>query len=69
MGLIMTNSLAVSKAELLAVIDQFPDKIDLHELAYRLELRRKVAEGDADIAAGRTISHDEMRARAASWRK
>ena len=65
----MSNHLAVSKAEILAVIEQFPDEIDLQELVYRLELRRKVAEGDADIAAGRTISHDEMRARAESWRK
>lgn len=65
----MTNSLAVSKAELLAVMDQFQDEIDVQELAYRLEFFRKIKESEADIAAGRTISHEEMRERANSWRK
>ena len=65
----MTNSLTVSKTEILAVIEQFPDEIDVKELVYRLQLHRKLAEAEADFAAGRTISHDEMRARAASWRK
>ena len=65
----MTNSLAVSKTEILAVIEQFPDEIDLQELVYRLQLQRKLAEAEADFAAGRTISHEEMRARAKTWRK
>lgn len=65
----MTNSLAVSKAELLGVIDQLPDEIDVQELVYRLELLQKIKEGEEDIAAGRTISHEEMRVRVASWRK
>ena len=65
----MPNSLAVSKAEILAVMDQFQDEIDVQELVYRLELFRKIKEGEADIAAGRTISHDEMRGRADLWRR
>jgi hypothetical protein len=59
----MTKPATISKTDILAVMDQLPDEIDVHELMYRLRLRQKLAEGEADIAAGRTISHDESRAR------
>ena len=57
----------VAKQELLAILEDLPDEVDLEELFYRVYLREKLAAADRDIAEGRTISQEEMRARVASW--
>jgi hypothetical protein len=51
------------------LVRQLPEQVDIEELIYRLYLREKVAAAEEDIAAGRTLSAEEARAEAASWRR
>jgi hypothetical protein len=59
----------IAKEEVIQLLDQLPEPIEIEELIYRLYLREKLAAAEADIAAGRTVSVEEVRAEAASWRK
>ena len=59
--------MTISKEEALELVRQLPDQIEIEELIYRLYLREKLAAAEADIAAGRTLSDDEVRQQAASW--
>lgn len=61
--------MVISKEDVLELVGQLPDEVDVEELIYRLYLREKLAAAEADIAAGRTISPDEVRKQAAEWRR
>ncbi len=61
--------MAISKGEVLELVNQFPDQIEIEELIYRLYLREKLEAAEADIAAGRTLSTEELRAETAKWRQ
>jgi hypothetical protein len=45
-----------------------PEEVEIEDLIYRLYLREKLAAAEADIAAGRTLSAEQVRAQAGSWR-
>lgn len=59
----------VTRDEVLELIRNLPDKIDIEELIYRLYLREKLAVAEEDIAAGRTLSTEELRTQASSWQR
>ncbi len=59
----------IRKDELLALVNGMPDEVDIEELIHRLYVRQKVAAAEADVAAGRTLSSDEMRRQSEAWRK
>lgn len=61
--------MTIAKEEVIHLLDQLPEPIEIEELIYRLYLREKLAAAEADVAAGRTFSAEEVRAEAASWRK
>ena len=44
------------------LIDQLPDTATYNDIMYELYVKQKIEEGLADIAAGRTISHEELKA-------
>jgi hypothetical protein len=58
--------MTISKGEILEIVNQFPDQIEIEELIYRLYLREKLEAAEADIAAGQTLSAEELRSEAAS---
>ncbi len=60
--------MTISRAEVLELIRQLPEEVEIEDLIYRLYLREKLAAAEADIAAGRTLSAEEVRTQAASWR-
>lgn len=60
--------MTIPKEEVMELVRQLPEQVDLEELIYRLYLREKIAAAEEAIAEGRTISAEEMRAQAASWR-
>jgi len=62
-------SMTMHKAEMLELVHQLPDEVDVEEVIYRLYLREKLATAEADIAAGRTLSPEEVRAQARTWRQ
>lgn len=61
--------MTIRKDEVLDLVRQLPDDVDIEELIYRLYLREKLAAAEEDIAAGRTLSAEEVRAQTASWRR
>ena len=59
----------VTRDEVLELVRNLPEKIDIEELIYRLYLREKLAAAEEDIAAGRTLSTEELRTQASSWQR
>jgi hypothetical protein len=60
--------MTISKEEVLELVNQLPDPVEVEELIYRLYLREKLAAAEKAIAQDRTLSSEEMRAQATSWR-
>ena len=58
----------MKKREVLALVEQMPDEIDVDKLIYALHLRRKVELAEADIAAGRVVSHEDVEREMEEWR-
>lgn len=59
----------IRKDEILELARQLPDEVDVEELIYRLYLREKIENSEADIASGRILSDEEVRKQAAEWRR
>jgi hypothetical protein len=62
-------SMTMHKEDVLEIVRQLPDEVDIEELIYRLYPREKLAAAEADIAAGRTLSAEEVREHARQWRR
>jgi len=43
------------------VIDRLPDQATWDDIAYELYVKEKIERGLADVAAGHTVSHDEVK--------
>jgi len=61
--------MTIRKEEVVKLINEFPDQVDVEELIYRLYLLEKIKTSEMDIKAGRTLSIDELRSQAATWRR
>ena len=61
--------MSMHKEEVLELVRQLPDEVDVEEVIYRLYLREKLAVAEADIAAGRMLSSEEVREQARTWRQ
>lgn len=57
------------KQHMLQVIEELPGDSSYEEILRELAFARMVERGLADSVAGRTISHEEMGRRIASWGK
>ena len=44
------------------VIDHLPEQVSWDNIMYELYVKQKIEEGLADIEAGHTISHEELKA-------
>lgn len=62
------KAVTIPKEEVIELVRQLPDQVEIEELIYRLYLREKLAAAEEDIA-GHTLSAEEARAEAASWRR
>ena len=49
----------ITKAKLETFLVDLPEQVDVEEVMYRLYLLEKIEAGEADIAEGRVLSHDE----------
>lgn len=45
-----------------AIIDQLPDEATWDDLMYELYVKQKIETGLADIEAGRTVAHEDVKA-------
>lgn len=44
------------------IIEHLPDQATWDDIMYELYVKQKIEEGLADIEAGRTVSHEEVKA-------
>lgn len=58
---------ATAKEKMIEAIQELPDDSSYEEILRELAFARMVDRGLADSRAGRTISHEEMGRRIASW--
>jgi predicted transcriptional regulator len=65
----MPTAETTPKARLLQAIQDLPDDSTYEEILRELAFARMIERGLADSEAGRTISHEEMGQRIASWAK
>lgn len=57
----------MSKQEIAALLEEFPDDVDIREFQRRLALLARIDEGERDIAEGRILTHEQAVARLAPW--
>jgi hypothetical protein len=49
-----------AKETIRALLDRLPDDCTIEDVLYHLYVLQEVGQGRADIAAGRTVSHDQV---------
>ena len=59
----------MKKADVLDLVEAMPDELDHEELIYRIYLRHKLAEAEADVAAGRVYTQEEVIRITSEWLK
>lgn len=55
------------KEQVLQAIQRLPADIDYRDVTEEIAFLAAVREAEHDVADGRLVSHDEMRARIAAW--
>jgi len=59
----------MSKKEILEIIRQMPEHVTPGQVLERLYFLQQIQKGLDDVAGGRTLAHDRVRAKMARWRK
>lgn len=58
----------VAKDEVLELVNQMPEECDIQDLQYRLYVLDKIKRGQEALKQGRTVSHEDVKARmSAKW--
>ena len=58
-----------TKQAVLKMIERMPDKSSVEDIMYELYFRQRVDRGLTELAAGKTISHEQVKRSIAKWRK
>ena len=58
-----------TKELLQKLLDRLPDDATLEDVQYQIYVLQKIHAGEAGIAAGRTVPHDEVMRDLARWLK
>ena len=56
-----------AKNELQQLLNDLPDDATLEDIQYRIYVKQQIAQGLADVRAGRIFSQDEIEKRFAKW--
>ncbi len=57
----------MTKDQVRTLLEAQPDEVDVNAFLEELILQEKLAAGEADLAAGRVVSHEEAKQRLARW--
>ena len=57
----------MTKQEVIAMIESLPDDVTTDGILYELYVRTSIEAGFADIEAGRTVSHEEVKRMVENW--
>lgn len=55
------------KDDVKQIIDNLPDDCSLEDIQYTLYVRKKIQQGQDDLAEGRIVTHEEMEKRMSKW--
>jgi predicted transcriptional regulator len=58
-----------AKEEALELIKRLPDEVTMLDIMEELFFKEQVERGLRDVAEGRVISHEELKARMSRWRQ
>jgi predicted transcriptional regulator len=58
-----------TKQAVLKMIEQMPDKSSVEDIMYELYFRQRVDRGLKELAAGKTVSHEQLKRSIAKWRR
>lgn len=58
-----------TKQAVLKMIEQMPDKSSVEDIMYELYFRQRVDRGLKELAAGKTIPHEQVKRSIAKWQK
>jgi len=56
-----------AKQEVQELLQELPDDATLEDIQYHIYVKQKIAQGLADVRAGRVISQEEVEKRFARW--
>jgi hypothetical protein len=57
----------MTKKEVQAILDQFPDQVDTEQLMTELYLKAKLDRAEAAVASGDVVSREEVVERSRQW--
>ena len=58
---------ATAKQEVLDLLQELPEDATLEDIQYHIYVKQKIAQGLADVRAGRVVSQEEVEKRFARW--
>jgi predicted transcriptional regulator len=58
-----------TKQAVLKMIERMPEQSSVEDIMYELYFRQRVDRGLKELAAGKIISHDQVKRSIAKWRK
>ena len=56
-----------AKQEVRELLQELPDDATLEDIQYHIYVKQKIAQGLADVRAGRIVSQEEIEKRFARW--
>jgi predicted transcriptional regulator len=56
-----------AKEEVQQLLEDLPDDATLEDIQYHIYVKQKIAQGLADVRAGRVLSQEEIEKRFARW--
>ena len=56
-----------SKQAVLRMIERMPEEASVEDIMYELYFRQRVDRGLRELAAGKTVSHEQVKRSAAKW--
>ena len=59
--------MSTAKEEVRKLLDQVPEDASFEDIQYCIYVRQKVAQGLADVDAGRVVSQEDAEKRMARW--
>jgi predicted transcriptional regulator len=60
--------MSTAKEEVLRILEHLPDDATFEDIQHHIYVHQKIEHGLADVAAGRTLSEEELDQRMKKWR-
>ena len=64
---ILEAAVQTAKQEVQDLLQELPDDATLEDIQYHIYVKQKIAQGLADVRAGRVVSQEEVEKRFARW--